>query len=337
MSTPSLKRPRPAIFPRVSLNDLESNNGELLQAALLKHSFAVLTDLRPQDAAAIHDALRGFRLFFDTEPKTKKVAEMGPSTDWDFGYIGQNHKKQPREQFHCVADSLSSGTCLWPSTPPSFRVLYLGAMEVLESVLSRVCSVLIPTIHHKWIEGKAMKPSYDLSIMDAFFYPNVKQTPGDAQDSNSPAHCDPGLFTVGPFTPIQGFQVFDRSTEQWLDANEDMGGTTDLLLICNEYLEQLSEKRVVCPMYKACTHRVSWSTMPRVSMMYERRYELESDESEKVELVESAASANAENSGGGGIDHAAAGVAGESLEGTKAETARKQAKRPKQRTHQLDV
>jgi isopenicillin N synthase-like dioxygenase len=257
------------------LANLEADNGELLQDSLVKHSFAVLTDLSPQDAATIHEALRDFRLFFDADQPSKESAEMGPSTEWDFGYIGQKNKKQPREQFHCVVDSLCSSAYPWPKKPPSFREVYLGAMHVLESVLNRVCDVLIPTIHQKWRDEKAMKPSLDLSIMDTFFYPNVRRNPDEAEDSNSPAHCDPGLFTVGPFTAVPGFQVFDQSTQRWLDADEEMGGTTDLLIICNEYLQQLSDQRVVLPMYKACTHRVSWSTQPRVSMMYERRYELE--------------------------------------------------------------
>jgi hypothetical protein len=107
--------------------------------------------------------------------------------------------------------------------------------------------------------------------------------------------CSFYVCAVGPFISVPGFQVFDRKISKWLDASSLMGccahddtpepHAVDLLLLCNEHLEDLSQQGVLGLelelgrklAFQACLHRVSWVPQPRTSMMYERRL-LVSDE-----------------------------------------------------------
>ena len=136
----------------------------------------------------------------------KSPHTMGPATDWDFGYVGQDHKAQPREQFHSVVDAMHRIQFSKEHDRFSgFFKAFVSSQQVLEDVCSRVCSLLAPKVHQEWIAAKTTTAEtnsdrgVDLSIMDVFFYPNNSKTYSANPGSNSPDHADPGLFTLGKF------------------------------------------------------------------------------------------------------------------------------------------
>jgi len=172
-----------------------------------------------------------------------------------------------------------------------FWLMMASASRALESVCERVLQTATPEI---WAMMSEIEPNArGTSALDCFLYHNSAKTRGcqaseaanDGEEIESideiegcASHVDPGLMTVAPPSLVQGLELLDQASKEWLKVEEASHGahpSPQLVLFSGKLLHRISSKPGESPGtsgIQPMQHRVRClKGVERVSLLFEMR------------------------------------------------------------------
>uniref|UniRef100_M4BI83 Isopenicillin N synthase-like Fe(2+) 2OG dioxygenase domain-containing protein n=1 Tax=Hyaloperonospora arabidopsidis (strain Emoy2) TaxID=559515 RepID=M4BI83_HYAAE len=228
-----------------------------------RHSFVVLTDIgRPLEQT--HDqVLDDFETFFASADEDWKNGctskhiyrnEHGKP----FWYAGYEHTSV-RDCFRVACGDISR--LVWPSS--EFQTHWLSLQRHMQRICDRALSLTV---------GYDVEPSHarsdkDFSVCYGLHYPNSEGS-GQSETENVFEHVDPSLYVVEPVSRVEGLDVYDQSSKQWLKVEKVCVPGKEIVLFCGHALNRATRGRI-----PGTLHRVRRNPDRRFCIVYEQKYE----------------------------------------------------------------
>ncbi|KAI9908345.1 hypothetical protein PsorP6_004365 [Peronosclerospora sorghi] len=249
--------------PRLRQSELNwKNRGQFLEM-MERHSFVVLTDIGKAIEHIHTQVLDDFETFFTSDDE-----------DWKNGctskYIYRNEHGKPfwyagyehttvRDCFRVACGNMSR--VVWPS--PEFKIHWLSLQRHMQRICDRALSLIV---------GYDVEPSHarsdkDFSVCYGLHYPNIEGT-GQSETENVFEHVDPSLFVVEPVPSVEGLDVYDLHSKQWLSTEKVCIPGKEIVLFCGHALDRATQGRI-----KGTLHRVHRTPERRFCIIYEQKYE----------------------------------------------------------------
>ncbi|RLN43767.1 hypothetical protein BBO99_00000634 [Phytophthora kernoviae] len=249
--------------PRLKLSELNWKNRSRFLEMMECHSFVVLTDLG-ESLERVHDqVLQDFDTFFtsdDDDWKNECISKQiyrneNKTPMW---YCGYEHTSV-RDCFRVACGDMSR--LVWPS--PEFKDHWLSLQRRMEKICDRALSLTV---------GYEIAPSHarsdeNFSVCYGLHYPNI-QGSGQSETENVFEHVDPSLYVVEPVPSVEGLDVYDPHSKQWLKAEKVCVPGKEIVLFCGKALARATEGRI-----PGTLHRVRRTPDRRFCIIYEQKYE----------------------------------------------------------------
>ncbi|KAL4096036.1 hypothetical protein PRIC1_009401 [Phytophthora ramorum] len=249
--------------PRLRLSDLNWKNRARFLEVMERHSFVVLTELG-ETLERIHDrVLQDFETFFtsdDDEWKNGCTSKHVYRNEHGkpFWYCGYEHTSV-RDCFRVACGDMSR--LVWPS--PEFKDHWLGLQRRMQRICDRALSL---TVGYD-IEPSGARSDKDFSVCYGLHYPNIEGS-GQSETENVFEHIDPSLYVVEPVPSVEGLDVYDPHSKQWLKAEKVCVPGKEIVLFCGHALHRATEGRI-----PGTLHRVRRTPDRRFCIIYEQKYE----------------------------------------------------------------
>ncbi|KAG3121060.1 hypothetical protein PI124_g63 [Phytophthora idaei] len=249
--------------PRLPLSELNWKNRARFQEMMERHSFVVLTDLG-ENLERTHDqVLQDFETFFTSDDEDWKngctskhvyLNEHGKP----FWYAGYEHTSV-RDCFRVACGGMSR--LVWPS--PEFEKHWLSLQRRMQRICDRALSL---TVGYD-IEPSNARTDKDFSVCYGLHYPNIEGS-GQSETENVFEHVDPSLYVVEPVPSVEGLDVYDQHSKQWLKAEKVCVPGKEIVLFCGHALNRATKGRI-----PGTLHRVRRTPDRRFCIIYEQKYE----------------------------------------------------------------
>ncbi|RLN49442.1 hypothetical protein BBJ29_000084 [Phytophthora kernoviae] len=249
--------------PRLKLSELNWKNRSRFLEMMERHSFVVLTDLG-ESLERVHDqVLQDFDTFFtsdDDDWKNECISKQiyrneNKTPMW---YCGYEHTSV-RDCFRVACGDMSR--LVWPS--PEFKDHWLSLQRRMEKICDRALSL---TVGYEIAPSHA-RPDENFSVCYGLHYPNI-QGSGQSETENVFEHVDPSLYVVEPVPSVEGLDVYDPHSKQWLKAEKVCVPGKEIVLFCGKALARATEGRI-----PGTLHRVRRTPDRRFCIIYEQKYE----------------------------------------------------------------
>ncbi|KUF97140.1 Serine/threonine protein phosphatase [Phytophthora nicotianae] len=249
--------------PRLPLSKLNWKNRARFLEMMERHSFVVLTDLGEKLEGTHDQVLQEFEAFFTSDDEDWKngctskhvyLNEHGKP----FWYAGYEHTSV-RDCFRVACGDMSR--LVWPS--PEFKKHWLSLQRRMQRICDRALSL---TVGYD-IEPSHSRTDKDFSVCYGLHYPNIEGS-GQSETENVFEHVDPSLFVVEPVPNVEGLDVFDQHSKQWLKAEKVCVPGKEIVLFCGHALNRATEGRI-----PGTLHRVRRTPDRRFCIIYEQKYE----------------------------------------------------------------
>ncbi|KAI9995600.1 hypothetical protein PInf_012665 [Phytophthora infestans] len=225
--------------PRLPLNELNWKNRTRFLEMMQRHSFVVLTDLG-ENLERTHDqVLQDFETFFTSDDEDWKnsctskhvyLNEHGKP----FWYAGYEHTSV-RDCFRVACGDMSR--LVWPS--PDFKKHWLSLQRHMQRICDRALSL---TVGYN-IEASNARTDKDFSVCYGLHYPNIEGS-GQSKTENVFEHVDPSLYVVEPVPNVEGLDVYDQHSKQWLKAEKVCVPGKEIVLFCGHALNRATKGRI---------------------------------------------------------------------------------------------
>ncbi|KAL7691395.1 putative oxoglutarate/iron-dependent dioxygenase, isopenicillin N synthase [Plasmopara halstedii] len=228
-----------------------------------RHSFVVITDIDKRVEVAHRRVLQDFETFFTSDNDQWKnsctskhvyVNENGIP----FWYMGYEHTSV-RDCYRVACGDMSN--LVWPSI--EFRSNWLSLQCCLQRICDRALSL---TVGFDIVRCHA-RPDKDFSVCYGLHYPNVEGS-GQSETENVFEHIDPSLYVVEPVPSVEGLDVFDQHTKQWLNVESVCVPGKEIVLFGGHALSKATQGRIL-----GTLHRVRRTPNRRFCIIYEQKYE----------------------------------------------------------------
>ncbi|KAG2763207.1 hypothetical protein Pcac1_g25016 [Phytophthora cactorum] len=247
--------------PRLPLSELNWKNRARFQEMMERHSFVVLTDLG-ENLERTHDqVLQDFETFFTSDDEDWKngctskhvyLNEHGKP----FWYAGYEHTSV-RDCFRVACGDMSR--LVWPS--PEFEKHWLSLQRRMQRICDRALSL---TVGYD-IEPSNARTDKDFSVCYGLHYPNIEGS-GQSETENVFEHVDPSLYVVEPVPSVEGLDVYDQHSKQWLKAEKVCVPGKEIVLFCGHALNRATKGRI-----PGTLHRVRRTPDRRFCIIYEQK------------------------------------------------------------------
>lgn len=249
--------------PRLKLSELNWKNRARFLEMMERHSFVVLSDLGETLESTHDQVLQDFDTFFtssDDEWKngctSKHIYRNENNTPmW---YCGYEHTSV-RDCFRVACGDMSR--LVWPS--PEFKEHWLSLQRRMERICDRALSL---TVGYDIAPSHA-RPDENFSVCYGLHYPNIAGS-GQSETENVFEHVDPSLYVVEPVPSVEGLDVYDPYSKQWLKAEKVCVPGKEIVLFCGKALERATNGRI-----PGTLHRVRRTPDKRFCIIYEQKYE----------------------------------------------------------------
>lgn len=249
--------------PRLKVEDLTWQNRATFNALMEKHSFVVLTDIGDKIERNLVQLMDDFEAFFtsaDDEWKTgctsKQVYRNENGTPmWYCGY--EHTSVRDCYRVHCGDMS----RLVWPSD--AFESHW---MTVLRS-LQRICDQALRLTMGYKTDTFDKRSDADYSVCYGLHYPNIAGS-GQSENENVFEHVDPSLYVAEPVPTVEGLDVFDQHSKQWIKAEHVCIPGKEIVLFCGKALQRCTQGRI-----PGTLHRVRRTDEKRFCVIYEQKYE----------------------------------------------------------------
>ena len=152
-----------------------------------------------------------------------QILEAGTSPDMKEGfYIGE---EIPKDHPYFVQKKLNSGPNLWPSglqDPKSFETTSMAYYKAMQGLAKNVLVVLAQTLDL----GEDYFEAFTTDAVATLRYLHYPPQPKDSDEKLSRgigAHTDFGSVTLLMQDGVDGLQVWEKSTSEWLDVAPTKG------------------------------------------------------------------------------------------------------------------
>jgi isopenicillin N synthase-like dioxygenase len=152
-----------------------------------------------------------------------QILEAGTSTDLKEGfYIGEEISK---DHPYFVQKKLNSGPNLWPSglqDPKNFETTSMEYYKAMQALAKDVLVVLARTLDL----GEDYFEAFTTDAVATLRYLHYPPQPKDSDEKLSRgigAHTDFGSVTLLMQDEVEGLQVWEKSTNEWLDVAPTKG------------------------------------------------------------------------------------------------------------------
>ncbi|POM61577.1 hypothetical protein PHPALM_29388 [Phytophthora palmivora] len=253
----------PVQVPRLPLSELNWKNRSRFLEMMKRHSFVVLTDLGETLERTHDQVLQDFEAFFTSDDDDWKngctskqiyLNEHGKP----FWYAGYEHTSV-RDCFRVACGDMSR--LVWPS--PEFKNHWLALQRRMQRICDRALSL---TVGYD-IEPSHARSDKDFSVCYGLHYPNIDGS-GQSETENVFEHVDPSLYVVEPVPNVEGLDVYDPYSKQWLKAEKVCIPGKEIVLFCGHALNRATEGRI-----PGTLHRVRRTPDRRFCIIYEQKYE----------------------------------------------------------------
>lgn len=249
--------------PRLPLAALSWKNRARFNALMETHSFVVLTHLGDKIESTYAQLMGDFEDFFtsaDDEWKTgctsKQIYRNENGTPmW---YCGYEHTSV-RDCFRVACGDMSR--LVWPNE--AFESRWLAHQRTMQQICDKALSL---TLGYKIDPCKDRKDT-DFSVCYGLHYPNTVGS-GQSELENVFEHVDPSLYVAEPVPTVEGLDVFDQHSQQWIKAEKVCVPGKEIVLFCGKALQRCTEGRI-----KGTLHRVRRTPDRRFCVIYEQKYE----------------------------------------------------------------
>ncbi|CAI5725707.1 unnamed protein product [Peronospora effusa] len=249
--------------PRLRLSELNWKNRARFLEMMERHSFVVLTELGEM-LEHIHDqVLQNLETFFTSDDEgwknrcTSKYIYRNEHGK-PFWYAGYEHTSV-RDCFRVACGDMSR--LVWPST--EFHTNWL----LLQRRMQRICDRALSLTLGYDIEPCHVRLDKDFSVCYGLHYPNIEGS-GQSATENVFEHVDPSLYVVEPVPSVEGLDVYDPHSKQWLKTEKLCVPGKEMVLFGGHALNQTTQGRI-----PGTLHRVRRTPGRRFCIIYEQKYE----------------------------------------------------------------
>ncbi|RLN71160.1 hypothetical protein BBJ28_00000213 [Nothophytophthora sp. Chile5] len=251
------------VVPRLPLSELTWKNRARFVEMMERHSFVVLSELGETLERAHERVLADFETFFTSADAawkngctSKHVYRNENNTPmW---YCGYEHTSV-RDCFRVACGDMTR--LVWPS--PEFQAHWLA----LQRRMQRICDRALSLTMGYDIAPSHERPDVDFSVCYGLHYPNIEGS-GQSEAENVFEHVDPSLYVVEPVPSVEGLDVFDQHSKQWLKAEKVCVPGKEIVLFCGKALQRATKGRI-----PGTLHRVRRTPDRRFCIIYEQKYE----------------------------------------------------------------
>lgn len=250
-------------IPRIKLSALTWKNRAAFNRLMEKHSFVVLTDLGDKIESTLAALMNDFADFFTSDDDSYKTGctskqiyrnENGTPM-WYCGY----ERTSVRDCFRVACGDMTR--LVWPSE--EFERHWLGHQRAMQQICDQALSL---TVGYR-IDPCTQRQDVDFSVCYGVHYPNTAGS-GQSDTENVFEHVDPSLYVAEPVPSVEGLDVFDQHSQQWITAETTLNPGKEIVLFCGKALQRCTEGRI-----KGTLHRVRRMPERRFCVIYEQKYE----------------------------------------------------------------
>ncbi|CAH0477400.1 unnamed protein product [Peronospora belbahrii] len=250
-------------MPRLRLSELNWKNRARFLEMMERHSFVVLTKLGETLEHTHNQVLDDFKTFFTNEDEDSKNRYTSKHIYRNehgkpFWYAGYEHTSV-RDCFRVACGDMSR--LVWPT--PEFKTHWLSLQRCMQRICDRALSLTVG--YH--IEPSHVRSDKDFSVCYGLHYPNIEGS-GQSANENVFEHVDPSLYVVEPVSNVEGLDVYDPHSKQWLKIEKLCVPGKEMVLFCGHALSRATQGRI-----PGTLHRVHRTSERRFCIVYEQKYE----------------------------------------------------------------